>query len=280
MEEPKAFEVDDINKVIEKIKEERMRKPQISLMDFSKTFQDECRPNKKIRVSSKVYYAVLKKLKTLDKAFDLSVIKGEESFKAALNYEPLLYNLIMNVLCRVKTEMNYYKRCSIKYGSASEPPKYTSVNILNSSEIVEITFVNEKKTKNCLRMTDDELNILIENALSGPKYVVGLLKKFKLYSRSEITAIENEIKNELEKQLGFIESKPGREKLIEEITFATAQLKREGKFSVERLIKKIQQFYDVPQKRNTYVERCKKEKIVYNRKEKCFIDCENNKPLR
>ena len=96
---------------------------------------------------------------------------------------------------------------------SSEPPKYTSVNILNASEIVLITFVNEKKTRKCLRIADDELNILIENAVSGPKYLVGLLKKFKLYGKSEITAIENEIKNELEKRLGFIESKHGREKL-------------------------------------------------------------------
>jgi hypothetical protein len=279
MEEPKKIREKAIDKLIEKIKEERKLKPKISLMDFSSTFQPDCTPTRKEKVSSKIYYAVLKKLKILDKAFDLSVIKGEDSFKAALNYEPLLYNLIMNVLCRVRTDLNYYKRCGINYGSISEPPKYTSINILNSSEVVEITFVNEKKTKNCLRITDVELDILIENAVSGPKYVVGLLKKFKLYGKSVTPDIENEIKNELEKRLGFIKSKSGREKLIEEITFATAQLRREGKFSVGRLIKKIQRFYDVPQKRNTYVERCKKEKIVYNRKEKCFIDLEKNKPL-
>lgn len=266
MDGPKEWSKEAINEMIEKIKEERKRKPQLSLMDFSSTFQPDCTPTRKERVSSKIYYAVLTKLKTLDKEFGLNIEKGEKSFKAVLNYEPLLYNLIMNVLCRVKTELNYYKQCSINYSSSSEPPKYTSVNILNASEIVLITFVKEKKTRKCLRIADAELNILIDNAVSGPKYLVGLLKKFKLYSKSEITAIENEIKNELEKRLGFIESKHGREKLIEEITFATAQLKREGKFSVERLIEKIQQFYDVPQKETRMWSVARKKKLYITEK--------------
>ena len=54
MEEPKKIREKAIDKLIEKIKEERKLKPKISLMDFSSAFQPDCTPTRKEKVSSKI----------------------------------------------------------------------------------------------------------------------------------------------------------------------------------------------------------------------------------
>ncbi len=215
------------------------------MIDLNESWLIPDSSTKEIKVSSKVYASVLMKLKSMDKKFKEYFDKEKDQLKGGLNFEPLLFHLIKDVLSRKFEYLNYYEYKTINYEVKSKTPEYLIQNIFPPFDSNLISFVREDKYKKCLTIDQPKLKVLVDNVFRAAKYVTYYMEKLDLSYQVKIAKLVRDY----EKNMRPIQEKKklpsDREVLFEAINRIESYLssKADVRVNTVSIIKELEKNY-------------------------------------
>lgn len=126
-------------------------------------------------IHKKVYSSLTKIKKDLTKSFTKSEILDIEG---SYNFEPFIAYLILQVLARIDIKYNYYEFNSILYVPREKTVSYTLHSLIDDNKFISITFEDERKHPDCLKIPKSELQIIIDSVFQFPFLFVDILKRY------------------------------------------------------------------------------------------------------
>jgi hypothetical protein len=225
-----------------------------------------------LNVSSAIRVTVLSMLKEYDVKFKTQIHENVRSLEGATKYEPMLAFFLMDILSRIKPELNYYDFKTVISDDNEKYPYYLLENITDKYKSILIRFGDENSVKNCIVLPQDHLTILIEKAFRWPFYFYEIIRKSNWDTIPKIIALRKEIEDEVETKYQLMRAPISyRDEFISKIKSATRVLVSKNK-KVNTVT--VPQMFGMA--RSTFVDNLKELNIHYDKRLKRFTDGNKN----